>query len=54
MESKNDLVQTRGQMTILYGSTQGNSAKLAMGFLAEAQNKGFTARVQNLGDFPPE
>jgi hypothetical protein len=32
-------------MLILYGSTQGNSARLSMSFLSEALSKGFMARV---------
>lgn len=45
---------TYGFLNIYYGTTSGNSKKMAEDFKDEAKSKGFLPLVSNLGDFTPE
>jgi NADPH-ferrihemoprotein reductase len=47
-------IDTFGIMDIYYGSTSGNSKRLAYDFSVEAKSKGFLPRVICLGDFQPD
>lgn len=47
-------VETYGLLDIYYGTTSGNSRRLAHEFSIEAKKYGFLPRVTCLGDFSPE
>lgn len=48
------VIETYGSIDIYYGTTSGNSKRLAFDFSIEAKQHGFLPRVIGLGDFEPQ